>query len=164
VEHFSKVKITEGGERRQDSVYNALRKIPKADVVVIHDGVRPFVERSLVEEVILKAWKHGAAIAAVPVVDTVKVADGEVVERTLLRSTLWSAQTPQAFRFDLLNSCYREAYKYGYYATDDSELVERGGVKPKLVMGSRKNIKITTQEDLVIAEAILQLYRKGGEG
>jgi 2-C-methyl-D-erythritol 4-phosphate cytidylyltransferase/2-C-methyl-D-erythritol 2,4-cyclodiphosphate synthase len=156
VEHFQKIQIVEGGKERQDSVYNALKKISKADIIVIHDGVRPFVEDSLVEKVINQASKHGAAIVAVPMVDTVKVVEGGVVKRTLPRSILWSAQTPQAFKFELLKACYKEAYKCGYYATDDSELVERSGVKPKLVMGSRKNIKITTQEDLVVAEAILQ--------
>jgi len=145
--------IIAGGSRRQDSVLSGLKLIKNSEWVVIHDGARPLVTSRLIEEGIREASKSGAAIAAVPVKDTIKVSDslGKVKE-TLSRKHLWAAQTPQVFRYDII----MRAYERDEDVTDDSSLVEKTGVPVKIYMGSYDNIKVTTQQDMKMAEAILK--------
>ncbi|RJQ25657.1 MAG: 2-C-methyl-D-erythritol 4-phosphate cytidylyltransferase [Peptococcaceae bacterium] len=159
---FSKVKIiVTGGEKRQDSVYNGLLAL-SADtrLVVIHDAVRPFLGLANLQAVVRAAETFGAATLAVPVKDTVKVAgEGGFINQTLPRNSLWLAQTPQAFQYSLIVAAHRRAREIGYSGTDDAGLVELAGQPVKLVFGSYENIKITTPEDLITAEALLR--RKG---
>lgn len=161
---FSKVKaVVTGGEKRQDSVYNGLLALsPTTGLVVIHDAARPFLRLEDLQAVVGAAEVFGAATLAVPVKDTVK-ATGEngFVDKTLPRSSLWYAQTPQAFQYSLIVAAHRQARDMGYYCTDDAGLVERAGQPVKLVPGSYENIKITTPEDLIMAEALLR--HKGGK-
>jgi len=156
-------RVVPGGPERQHSVENglvALSNVP--DIVVIHDGVRPFAEPSLIEEVIREASRHGAALAALPVGDTVKKSGASrLVEATIPRDTLWLAQTPQAFRYGILKEAFDRARADGFIATDEALLAERIGVSVKLVAGSPYNIKITTREDLVLGELILSLRKAG---
>jgi len=154
---FRKVRdVAGGGEFRQQSVYNGLMKVsPDCDIVLVHDGARPFVDSRCIADCIEAARETGAACVAVPVKDTIKRADNEgFVEGTIDRSFLWAMQTPQAFRYDLILEAHRNAILEGYTGTDDAVLVERIGGRVKLVMGSYYNIKITTKEDLAIAEGI----------
>ncbi len=150
------VTLVAGGARRQDSVYHGLRDLgPDDAVVAIHDGVRPLVPPALIDACVKTAHRHGACIAAVPVWDTVKRSgpDG-VIEATLPRDAIWLAQTPQAFRIGLIRRAHEDARRDGFYGTDDAALVERLGAPVHLVPGSRRNIKITTREDVCIAEAL----------
>lgn len=148
--------ILPGGLERQDSIYNAIRRLPDdADLVLVHDGVRPFVTGELICRVIAGAAEHGAAVAAVPVKDTVKVVEGSLLMRTLDRKSLYSVQTPQGFQKDVLVRAYDEAYKHNYYGTDDAFLVEKIGEKVHIIKGDYNNIKITTMEDIVFGEAII---------
>ncbi len=151
--------IVSGGEERQNSVYNGLCEIDKAcDVVVIHDGARPFVTHKIISDSIEAAGRYGASCVAVPVKDTIKAGDHEgFISSTLERSVLWSVQTPQSFRYRLIMDAHIKAEAEGFYGTDDAVLVERLGVRTRLIMGSYENIKITTQEDLVLGEAIARL-------
>ncbi len=155
---FKKVtKIVAGGEHRQDSVRHALAEVDEeTEIVVVHDAVRPFLTERMVWDVIEVAAKHGAAIVAIPMRDTVKQmgADG-VVQQTVDRRHLWLAQTPQAFRRDWLEEAHRKAQLEGIQATDDAHLVELLGRRVAVVEGSGENIKVTRPEDMLIAEAIL---------
>lgn len=157
---FNKVRsIVPGGSERQHSVLNGLRAVSDADsedIVLIHDGVRPFVTPEILERVAQAAQLHGAALVAVPAKDTIKMVDDGVVAGTPARNRLWLAQTPQAFRYGLIREAHERAAAEGYLGTDDSSLVERMGKKVHVVMGDYRNIKITTPEDLVLAEAFLQ--------
>lgn len=158
-------RVVPGGPERQHSVENGLSALSGTpEVVVIHDGVRPFASAPLIEEVIREARAHGAALAALPVGDTVKKA-GEtgLVESTIPRETLWLAQTPQAFRYAVLKEAFERAHEDGFLATDEALLVERAGGSVKLVRGSPYNIKITTREDLALGELLLKL-RAGNAG
>jgi len=154
---FNKVKaVTAGGVERQDSVFNGLKVLDgSCDVVLIHDGARPFVESGIINRCIDGAVEFGSACAAVPVKDTLKISDecGFIAE-TPDRSRFWQVQTPQAFKYGIIMEAYKSAEKDGFRGTDDSVLVERLGYKTKLVAGSYYNIKITTREDLVFGEAI----------
>ncbi len=144
-----------GGELRQDSVAAGLSKLNNCDWVVIHDGARPLVTESLIERGLEAAGETGAAIAAVPVTDTIKMAgDDQIIQGTPPRQSLWAAQTPQVFRFDIITEAYRQA-KY-HEVTDDARLVEQLGYKVKLYMGSYDNIKVTTPNDLVLVEVLWQ--------
>jgi 2-C-methyl-D-erythritol 4-phosphate cytidylyltransferase len=150
--------VVTGGAERQHSIANALKKIAAdTEIVLIHDGARPLITPKTIEEVLLAARETGAAIAAVPVKDTIKIANqaGFVVETPDL-ANLWAVQTPQGFRLDILEQAYRQATEEGVLATDDAGLVERIGVKIKLIMGDYHNLKITTSEDLIVAETILR--------
>jgi len=149
--------ILPGGRERQDSVRNGLRGLrADHDIVVIHDGVRPFVTDALIRTAVAEAGQEGAVSAGIPVKDTIKRVDGQgYVGETLIREGLWQIQTPQAFRRDLLADAYRKAYEDGFYGTDDTVLVERMGIRVKMIPGAATNIKITTPEDLALAEAIL---------
>lgn len=161
---FTKVKaVVAGGAERQDSVYNGLKKVSKdTDVVLIHDGVRPFVNNSYIAKLESIAMEFGACVLGAPVKDTIKICDSEgYIVDTPNRSTLWLAQTPQCFKYDVIINAYEKAYKEGYTGTDDSVLVEKTGVKVKMVEGDYNNIKITTPEDLYIGEVILENLLKG---
>ncbi|MEJ2191602.1 MAG: 2-C-methyl-D-erythritol 4-phosphate cytidylyltransferase [Nitrospirota bacterium] len=161
---FRKVKkIAPGGEERQDSVMNALRLIDgEARTVLVHDGARPLLTPGIVRAVLAGLAGHDGAVAAVPVKDTVKEAgEGNLVKRTLRRDTLWAVQTPQCFPYETLLKAYESAARAGVRATDDASLVEREGGRVALVPGSYENIKVTTPEDLVVAEALLRKRREG---
>lgn len=154
---ISKAIVTAGGQERQDSVFNGLQQIKDAQVVVVHDGARPLLTKGKMEEVVREAIDCGAAILAVPVKDTVKiVSETGVVVDTPRRSSLWAAQTPQVFKKVLLDEAYEAARKKKIAGTDDASLVERLGHPVKVVPGSYENIKVTTPEDLLLAEAILK--------
>jgi 2-C-methyl-D-erythritol 4-phosphate cytidylyltransferase len=156
---FKKTRLVKGGNERQDSVYNGLRALsPQTDIVVIHDGVRPFVTRDIIKRSIGAAKKHRAAGAAVPVKDTIKVVDEcNVIKQTPDRSALWAMQTPQTFIYQLILDAYETAFKDGYYGTDDAVLVERLGLPVKIIEGAYENIKITTPEDIIIAEIFVAM-------
>lgn len=153
---FSKVRVlVSGGETRQESVIKGLQQAGDDGIILIHDGARPFIDNSIIEASISAAEEFGAACVAVPVKDTIKSSDSEsFVTSTLDRSCLWSIQTPQTFKAYIVKEAHRIAAQEGFSGTDDAVLVERQGHRLKLVMGSYYNIKITTREDLVFAEAI----------
>jgi 2-C-methyl-D-erythritol 4-phosphate cytidylyltransferase len=156
------IRVVDGGARRQDSVFEALRALDDpVDIVVIHDGARPFLHDALLHEVIAKARDVGGAIAAVPVKDTIKQAnEAGFVQRTIPRDRVWAAQTPQAFGYDLLFAAHESAQEGGFLATDDAELVERtGSVAIAIVESSYENLKITTPEDLLVAERIAARWK-----
>ncbi|NLY55814.1 MAG: 2-C-methyl-D-erythritol 4-phosphate cytidylyltransferase [Firmicutes bacterium] len=150
-----KTRAVAGGRTRQESVYHGLAALSaESEVVLIHDGARPLIEPGLVRQVIAAAEENGAAIAAVPVKDTIKVVENGWVSETLLRDKLWAVQTPQAFKREIILAAHQGAI--GLEATDDAALVERLGYAVRVVPGSYKNIKITTPEDLLLAEAFLK--------
>ena len=147
--------ICEGGLRRQDSVTNGLARLRNCAWVVIHDGARPMVTGDLIEQGLDAASETGAAIAAVPVTDTIKVVGANMlVQGTPPRQSLWSLQTPQVFRFDVIQDAYNQTK---FEVTDDSTAVERLGHKVKIYTGSYDNMKITTPDDLAVAGV---LWRK----
>jgi 2-C-methyl-D-erythritol 4-phosphate cytidylyltransferase len=152
------VAVVRGGERRQDSVVRGFSRLASgpADIVLVHDGVRPLVSQEVITRVIAQARECGAAIAAIPVEDTIKEAAGGVVVRTLERENLQLVQTPQAFFRQVLDRALRKAGEDGFYGTDEAALVERTGHPVAVVPGDRRNIKITTAADLKIAEAFLE--------
>ncbi|MBZ4664931.1 2-C-methyl-D-erythritol 4-phosphate cytidylyltransferase [Mahella sp.] len=159
---YGDIVVTAGGPERQYSVLNGLKALNNEDpdIVVIHDGARPMVTPKLIEDSIEAASKFGAAVAAVPVKDTIKQSDGQhFVERTLSRETLWSIQTPQSFRYDIIMRAHTLAIEQGYLGTDDAVLAERAGYRVKLFMGGYENIKITTPDDVPVAEALLRCDR-----
>ena len=147
--------IVSGGKRRFDSVREGLRKAENADFILIHDGVRPFVDRTLIKKVLLATKKFGAALSATPSKQTVKlIGRSSFVLKTPKRRFLWEAQTPQGFKKNLIVKAYKKSKDSS--ATDDSSLVEKMGYKVKIVKGSYRNIKITTPEDLKLAETLLE--------
>ena len=156
---WSKVSdICLGGRRRQDSVAVGLKCLKDCDWVIIHDGVRPFVTVDLISSGLEAAKETGAAIAAVPVTDTIKVAtDCRIVKETPPRQNLWAVQTPQVFRIDIINEAY---FRSNDDVTDDASLVERLGYRVKIYMGSYDNIKITTPDDLALAEVLWRKYER----
>ncbi|MFO7295383.1 MAG: 2-C-methyl-D-erythritol 4-phosphate cytidylyltransferase [Caldicoprobacter sp.] len=153
------VLVVEGGQERQQSVYNGLKALGElgdVDIVVIHDGVRPFVTEQMIQDSILAADRYGAAVVGVPVKDTIKKVDDEqFVICTPQRSQLWLVQTPQAFKYRLIWEAHEKAVQDGFCGTDDAVLVERLGHPVKMVMGSYCNIKITTREDLILAREFM---------
>lgn len=155
------VRVVEGGEHRQNSVANALAALDCApdDIVLVHDAVRPFVDDETINGVIDAVKKYDAAIAGIPAVDTVKqvdrTADGAVVLATVPRERMVMAQTPQGFRFGLLKKAFDEATADGFLGTDEAALIERSGAAVHVVMGSPRNLKITTPGDLELAEFFL---------
>lgn len=157
--NFKNVKIAYGGKERQDSVYNGLKLLDeKCDVVLIHDGARPFVSDKIIDKSIEEAKEHKAIVVGVPVKDTIKVIDNDKnIVDTPNRSVLWAVQTPQTFYYNILIDAYKDAFKNKFYGTDDAMLVERIGYKVKMLEGSYNNIKITTQEDLNIGSQILSV-------
>jgi 2-C-methyl-D-erythritol 4-phosphate cytidylyltransferase len=157
LEGWPKVKdICLGGKQRQDSVAEGLKRLKYGEWVVIHDGARPLVTVDLIEKGLEAAEETGAAVAALPVTDTIKVAGpGDIVRQTLPRQNLRTVQTPQVFRIDVIQNTYR--YVSGD-VTDDASLVEKAGYKVKLYPGAYDNIKITTPGDLAMAEALWKQY------
>ncbi len=146
--------VCAGGRRRQDSVVAGLSRLTHCDWVVIHDGARPLVTVDLIDCGLEAARETGAAVAAVPVTDTIKVAgDDRIGTETPARDNLWAVQTPQVFRFDIIAEAYRQAKGE---VTDDASLVEQLGYRVKLYMGSYDNIKVTTPDDLALAEVLWQ--------
>ena len=145
------------GPRRQDSVYNGLQEVPDdTSLVVVHDAARPFISDAMVSDTLTAAEEHGAATVGVPVVYTVKRADDEgFVAETLPREQVWEIQTPQVVRHDVIKKGFEKALADDVTVTDDVALAELIGLPVKLVEGSRKNVKITTQEDLSFAESLL---------
>ena len=154
-QEWSKVTdICPGGQRRQDSVTAGLGRLNHCHWVVIHDGARPLLTEDLICRGLTEAKETGAAAAAVPVTDTIKIAgDARLVQHTPLRHNLWAVQTPQVFRSDIIAEAYRQAKSE---VTDDASLVEQLGYQVKLYMGSYDNIKVTTPDDLALAEALWQ--------
>jgi 2-C-methyl-D-erythritol 4-phosphate cytidylyltransferase len=157
----AKVEMVEGGEHRQHSVSNALAYIQAAadDIVLVHDAVRPFVDDDLIGSVIHEAEKHGAAIAGLPASDTIKqverAAEGAIITSTIPRERVVQAQTPQGFRCELIQRAFSSAAADGFIGTDEASLVERLGESVWVVMGSPRNIKITTPADLELAEFLM---------
>lgn len=155
---YKNIKIAFGGKERQDSVFNGLKAVnERCDIVLIHDGARPFVTDEIIKNSIECAKKNKCVIVGVPVKDTIKIInkDNEVCD-TPNRSTLWSIQTPQVFEYSSIIKAHQRAKEENYYGTDDSMLMEYFGYNVKVVEGSYNNIKITTPEDLKIGEEILK--------
>ena len=156
-----KVELVAGGEHRQQSVEHALNAVKAApdDIVLVHDAVRPLVTAGIIEEVIEAAKKYGAAIAGLPAVDTVKqverTADGAIVKATIPRAGVVLAQTPQGFRYDVIKKAFDEAAADGFMGTDEASLAERSGHEVAVVMGSPRNLKITTPGDMELAKFYL---------
>jgi 2-C-methyl-D-erythritol 4-phosphate cytidylyltransferase len=152
--------IIEGGNSRQDSVYNAIIGIDAAndDIILIHDAARPFAGRKLISETIREAIANGAVIPYLTPSDTIKSLSGEYVKGTYDRSKLAGVQTPQAFKFSIIKAAFENAIANNIEATDDSSLVELTGIKVKAIKGERINIKITDPLDLKIAELFLEEF------
>ena len=158
-EAWSKVSdVCLGGRRRQDSVAAGLKRLKKCDWVVIHDGARPLVTVDLIERGLEAAKETGAAVAAVPILDTIKLAgEDRIVHQTPPRQNLWAVQTPQVFRINIITDVYQKANED---VTDDASLVEQLGYQVKLYMGSYDNVKVTTPDDLALAEVLWQKYEQ----
>jgi 2-C-methyl-D-erythritol 4-phosphate cytidylyltransferase len=158
----TKIKLVIGGEHRQQSVEHAVNAITAApdDIVLVHDAVRPLVTSEIIHDVVEAAKKYGAAIAGLPAVDTVKqverTAEGAIIKTTIPRASVVLAQTPQGFRYDVIKKVFDEASADGFMGTDEASLAERSGHEVAVVMGSPKNIKITTPGDLELAEFYLK--------
>ncbi|MEO6119381.1 MAG: 2-C-methyl-D-erythritol 4-phosphate cytidylyltransferase [Terriglobales bacterium] len=158
----ARVELVIGGDHRQESVANALAKLKAQpdDVVLVHDGVRPFVTRPIIEDVIAAVVKHGAAIAGLPAVDTIKqvdrTSDGAIITSTIPRERVVLAQTPQGFRFHILKKAFADAQADNFTGTDEASLAERAGHTVAVVMGSPRNIKITAPGDMELAELYIK--------
>ena len=156
---FNKISsIASGGEKRQDSVYAGFRMLDadKTDIVLIHDGVRPFVSQELLSRIIMATRKTGAAVPVEPVEDTMKIIDKQIILKTVDRNGLFRSQTPQGFKYKIIKEALETASKENFYGTDDAALVERIGKTVMAVAGERRNIKITVPEDLRVAEAFCE--------
>ncbi len=152
---YKNIKIALGGKERQDSVYNGLKIVDKnCDMVLVHDGARPFVSKEIIKKAVTETKK--ASVIGVRVKDTIKVVNNNEIISTPNRNTLWAIQTPQTFKYDLLKRAYEKAYEENFYGTDDSSLVENLGEKVNIIEGSYENIKITTKEDLNMAYQIIK--------
>jgi len=163
---FTKVRgVVAGGAERQDSVRLGLEACQAQvdDIVLIHDGVRPLFDGDLLNGVLKAVEEHGSCVVGVPVKDTIKEVDGGFAVTTPDRRRLWAAQTPQAFRYGKIMSTHHRAYQQGYHGTDDASLLEWQGESVAMIEGSYRNIKITTPEDLLIAEAFLTASEKGSK-
>jgi 2-C-methyl-D-erythritol 4-phosphate cytidylyltransferase len=155
---FAKVRgIIPGGNERQDSVRNGLQACGAGDeeIIIIHDGVRPFLPPGIIDQAIAAAGRVGGCVVGVPVKDTIKEVDAGRVVGTPARRRLWQAQTPQAFPFRIIREAHESAWREGFQGTDDASLVERLGWPVAMIEGDYRNIKITTPEDLVLAQAFL---------
>jgi 2-C-methyl-D-erythritol 4-phosphate cytidylyltransferase len=157
-----RLKIITGGATRQDTVAKCLARVStECDIVAVHDAARPLLAPSILNDVLNRARETGAAIAAVPAKDTVKLCSEDgIVTDTPDRSRVWLAQTPQCFSRELLVSAHEKARAEGFVGTDDASLVERMGAPVSVVMGSYENIKVTTPEDILVCEEILKKRRK----
>jgi 2-C-methyl-D-erythritol 4-phosphate cytidylyltransferase len=155
---WSKVELCPGGAGRQDSVKEGLKQIRDCDLVMIHDGARPFLTTDLIENGLKLVGKAEAAVAAVPVKDTIKLADsGNLIKETLKRDRLWAVQTPQIFNFDVIARAYEDL---STEVTDDAAVVEHLGYKVHVYMGDYRNIKVTTTEDLELARIIAEKWKE----
>ncbi len=150
-------KVVIGGEKRQDSVYNGFAEVsPQTEIVLVHDGVRPFLSSRMIRESVDAAQKFGAAITAIPVNDTIKRVDSSgMVSQTIDREGLWRVQTPQAFQYAILKEAFTKANSENFYGTDEGTLIEHLGKPVKIVEGSEQNIKITRPEDLEMSETFI---------
>jgi 2-C-methyl-D-erythritol 4-phosphate cytidylyltransferase len=157
-----KVRVVEGGDNRQESVAHALAALPAGedDIVLVHDAVRPLIDAATIERTIEAVEQHGAAIVGLPAVDTIKqverTAHGALITATIPREFIVQAQTPQGFRFGLLQKCFAEATEDGFVGTDEASVVERAGLPVAVVPGSQVNLKITQPGDLELAEFYLR--------
>jgi 2-C-methyl-D-erythritol 4-phosphate cytidylyltransferase len=150
-------KVVVGGEKRQDSVFNGFCELsPQTEIVLVHDGVRPFLSHQMIQESVDAAREYGAAITAIPVNDTIKkVDDSGLVSKTVDREGLWRVQTPQVFRYELLEEAFKKANSEKFYGNDEGTLIEHLGKPVKVVEGSEQNIKITRPEDLRLSEIFI---------
>ena len=150
-------KVVVGGAKRQDSVYNGFCEVSReSEIVLVHDGVRPFLSHKMIRETINAAREYGAAITAIPVHDTIKRVDASgLVSQTVERENLWRVQTPQAFQYKILNEAFKKANSENFYGTDEGTLIEHLGAPVKVIEGSEKNIKITKPEDLELSETYI---------
>jgi len=164
-ERFSKpVRLVAGGAFRQETVGRALAEAPATtEMVVIHDAVRPFVELDLIQRVVEAARQHGAAVLGIPSVDTVKQVEQQFIRGTIPRERIVLAQTPQAFRFNLIREAFARAEADGFYGSDESSLVERLDHTVTVLMGSDRNIKITKPSDLPLARLYIAQERERAE-
>lgn len=152
------IHVCAGGQRRQDSVRNGLELLTECDWVLVHDGVRPCLDQAMIQRGLDAAVEHGSAVAGVPVKDTIKmVSPDQMVSETPDRSLLWAAQTPQIFRYSLLLEAHRTNTAD---VTDDAAMVEALGHPVKMFHGSYENLKVTTTDDLIVAEAFLKAASK----
>jgi 2-C-methyl-D-erythritol 4-phosphate cytidylyltransferase len=163
--HLKKVlRLVPGGKERQDSVYHALKALKneeELEIILVHDGVRPFVTPEQIRRVIDAARRHGGAVLGSPAQDTLKRVNSEGrVHQTLERTDIWQIQTPQAFQAPLLWRAFTEAYSRNFYGTDEASLLEEIQQPVVVIPGSPFNLKITTPEDLLLAEAIFALRRR----
>jgi len=159
ISEFSKIAaVVSGGKKRQDSVHIGFNHVKpeKAEIVLVHDGVRPLIQKELISRVIEAAAKKGAVIPVIPVEDTVKEVSGRTVLRTVEREDLYRVQTPQGFLYSVLKQALEWASEERYYGTDEASLVEKTGKEVFIIQGDPQNIKITTPEDLKIAEAFFE--------
>jgi 2-C-methyl-D-erythritol 4-phosphate cytidylyltransferase len=149
--------VLAGGGKRQDSVRHALFHVrDEHGIVLVHDGVRPFVSGGLIARVVASAAECGAATVGVPIKDTVKEADAAGwVKKTVEREGLWLTQTPQAFRREIIVDAYARAAADGFYGTDDASLVEKMGIPVRMILGDSHNIKLTIPEDLLLGDVIM---------
>lgn len=155
-------KVVMGGAKRQDSVFNVLRKLTlkDSDIILVHDAVRPFIETKRISHLIKMCKEYNAAVLAVQPKDTIRRStSGGFFDQTLDRTALWMIQTPQAFRSKILVKAFEKAKKDKFYSTDEAALVERLGIKVRIVEGSYDNIKITTPEDLELGMLILNRWK-----
>ena len=156
------ITLVQGGQERQNSVFNGIFAIgAAAEMVVVHDGVRPLISAGIIVRCLEAARETGAAIVGIPASETLKkVSQNGFISATLSRESIWLAQTPQSFRFDLLKKAHETALQENFIGTDDASLMERIGVAVRVVPGSSYNIKITTPDDLILAQAILRTIRE----
>jgi 2-C-methyl-D-erythritol 4-phosphate cytidylyltransferase len=158
----AKVRVVEGGDNRQQSVANALAALSAApdDIILVHDAVRPLIDSGTIDRTIDAVVKHGAAIVGLPAVDTIKqverTAAGAIITSTIPRERIVQAQTPQGFRFGLMQKAFAEAADDGFVGTDEASVLERAGIEVAVVMGSPRNLKITQPGDLELAEFYLK--------
>ncbi len=164
-EELSKVSgVVVGGETRQDSVAKGIKSLRETpDIVLVHDGVRPFVSTEMINSVIEQAVKHDGAITAIAASDTIKQTPPENsrIEHTVEREGLWYAQTPQAFKYDVIREAFARAADDGFVGTDEAQLAERIGADIEIIEGSPFNIKITTKDDMEMARLILNSTKRG---
>jgi len=160
--YTDRVRVVEGGENRQESVAHALAALPAApdDIVLVHDAVRPLIDAATIDRTIDAVVQHGAAIVGMPAIDTIKqverTAHGALITSTIPREFVVLAQTPQGFRFGLLQNAFAEATADGFIGTDEASVVERAGHPVAVVPGSQVNLKITQPGDLALAEFYLR--------
>ena len=158
------MRLVAGGSTRQETVASALAQAATAtEVVVVHDAVRPFVTLDMIQRVVGATRKEGAVILGIPSVDTVKQVEGHLILGTIPRERVVLAQTPQAFRYDILSEAFERATKDGFHGTDESSLVERLGHPVAVIMGSDRNIKITKPSDLPLARLYVAQEREQAE-